>query len=303
MTLKMNKNKTSGLFYAQFQLLGHNGPIYALSQDGDHLYSASSDKLIVRWNIPDGTQDHFVVKTDRPAFSILKSQITQELIIGLDDGSIHVIDTERKKEIKHLKAHLHAVFTLAEHPQNGQRYSADAAGNLFVWDAQWHLLLKIPLGCGKIRDIKFSTNSQFIFLACGDGKIKMLDCEFFNELNDWTAHQEACTALCLLPDATILSGGKDAYIRHWDTNGVLLKSFPAHKGTIYGLALLDSKQYVSVSRDKSIKIWDLSSHQIAQKIEMSGRTHLHSINVVLSRGEQFITAGDDKRIIVWSQTP
>lgn len=303
MTSKMNKSNLSSPYTSQFQLLGHNGPIYALSQDDNLLYSASSDKLVVRWNLHDGTQDQFVVKTERPAFSILKSQRNAELIIGQDDGSIHVIDVLLKKELRHLKAHVGAVFSIAENLVNGQRYTADATGNLFIWDAVWNLLLKLPLDCGKIRDVKVSPAGNLLYLACGDGRIIMLDCEFFNQINEWTAHQEACTALCLLPDSTILSGGKDAYIRHWDANGVLKKSFPAHKGTIYGLALLDSMQYVSVSRDKSIKIWELSSHQIVQKIEMSGRTHLHSINAVVSIGAQFITAGDDKRIHVWSKQP
>jgi WD40 repeat protein len=298
-TPKMSKNN----YASQFQLLGHSGPIYALSQDADFLYSASSDKLVVRWNLQDGTQDHFVVKTDRPVFSILKLKEGSELVIGQDDGSIHIIDVLLKKELRHLKAHSSAIFSIAENQSKGQRYTADAAGNLLIWDTAWNLLLNYPLGCGKIRTIKVSPDGNRLFLACGDGQIKVLECEFFNQINEWTAHQETCSSLCLLPDATILSGGKDAYIRHWDANGMLLKSFPAHKGTIYGLTLLDSMQYVSVSRDKTIKIWDYPSHQIVQKIEMSGRTHLHSINAVVSRGTQFITAGDDKRIHVWSQKP
>ena len=303
MNSKMNKSSTALPFISRFQLLGHSGPIYALSQDADFLYSASSDKLIVRWNLQDGSQDHFVVKTDRPAFSILKLKEGPELVFGQDDGSIHIIDVLLKKELRHLKAHSSAVFSIAENQSKGQRYTADAAGNLLIWDTAWNLLLNFPLDCGKIRAIEVSPDGNYLFLACGDGQIKVLECEFFNQINEWTAHQDACSALCLLPDATILSGGKDAYIRHWDANGVLLKSFPAHKGTIYGLSLLDSMQYVSVSRDKTIKIWAYPSHQIAQKIEMSGRTHLHSINAVVSSGAQFITAGDDKRIHVWSQKP
>lgn len=297
----MNKNNLSSLYTSQFQLLGHNGPIYALSLDKDLLYSASSDKLVVRWKLTDGTQDQFVVKTDRPAFSVLKSQLNSELIIGLDDGSIHIIDVLLKKELKYLKAHMSAIFAITENLNKGHRYTADAEGNLFIWDSEWNLKLKIPLNCGKIRTLKVSSNGALLLLACGNGKIIILDSEYFNQLNEWTAHQDACSALCLLPDQTILSGGKDGYIRHWKIDGSKLQAFPAHKGTIYGLALLNNGQYASVSRDKTIKIWQLPQHQIFQKIEVSGRAHLHSINALVCGQNLMITAGDDKRIHVWSQ--
>lgn len=301
MSLKMNKNNSSDLFHSQYQLLGHNGPIYALSLHSDFLYSASSDKLVVRWNLLEGVQDHFVVKTERPAFSVLKSVFNDELIIGLDDGSIHVIDVAKKQEVRHLKAHTSAIFSLAEHPCNGHRYSADADGNVFIWDNSWKLVLQMPLACGKIRSLTLSQDAHFLVLACTDGSIKVFDTEFYNLINEWSAHPEGCSALCFLPDLTLVSGGKDAHIRHWCLDGTLLKSYPAHKGTIYGLASLKNNAYVSVSRDKSIKIWDATTHQIIQKIEVSGRAHLYSINAVVVYQDKFISAGDDKRIHVWTK--
>jgi WD40 repeat protein len=302
MSLKMNKNNSSDLFHSQYQLLGHNGPIYALSLHSDFLYSASSDKLVVRWNLLEGVQDQFVVKTERPAFSVLKSVFNEELIIGLDDGSIHVIDVAKKQEVRHLKAHTSAIFSLAEHPSNGHRYSTDADGNVFIWDTSWKLVFQMPLACGKIRSLVLSQDAQFLVLACADGSIKVFDTEFYNLINEWPAHQDGCTALCFLPDQSLLSGGKDAHIRRWRLDATLLKSYPAHKGTIYGLALLHKENaYVSVSRDKTIKIWDATTQQIIQKIEVSGRAHLHSINAVQVYQDKFISAGDDKRIHVWTK--
>jgi WD40 repeat protein len=256
----------------------------------------------VRWNLLEGVQDHFVVKTERPAFSILKSVLNDELIIGLDNGSLHVIDVQLKQELRHLKAHTSAIFSIAEHPKNGHRYSTDADGNLFIWDTAWNLVLQMPLACGKIRSLVLSHDAQFLVLACTDGNIQVFDTEFYNLINEWPAHQDGCTALCFLPDQTLLSGGKDAHICRWRLDGTLLKAYPAHKGTIYGLALLHKENaYVSVSRDKSIKIWDATTQQIIQKIEVSGRAHRHSINAVQVYQDKFISAGDDKRIHVWTK--
>ncbi|MEN9743098.1 MAG: hypothetical protein RLZZ65_903 [Bacteroidota bacterium] len=295
----MNKSNSAQNFVSQHQLLGHSGPIYALSLDQHYLYSAAADKLVVRWDLQTASQDHFVVKTERAAFSIFKSKLNQELIIGLDDGTLHIIDVIEKKELKNLKAHQVAVFAITENPLLAHRYTADADGNLFVWDLDWKLLLQLPLACGKIRQMQTTANGKQLLVARGDGQIQVFETEFFNELRCFQAHQDACTAICLSPDGLIISGGKDGHIRAWDTEGQKRFAFPAHKGTIYGLALLSDQVFVSVSRDKTIKIWELSTQKIIQKIEMSGRAHVHSINALLTYQNQFITAGDDKRIHVW----
>lgn len=295
----MNKSNIAQDFVSQYQLLGHSGPIYALSLDQHYLYSAAADKLVVRWNLQTASQDHFVVKTERSAFSILKSQLNQELIIGLDDGTLHVIDVLEKKELKNLKAHQAAVFSIAENQHLAHRYTADADGNLFVWDLSWQLVLQLPLACGKIRQMQTTENGKQLLVARGDGQIQIFETEFFNEVSCFQAHQDACTSIGHSPDGLIISGGKDGYIRAWDAVGHKQFAFPAHKGSIYGLALLSKDTFVSVSRDKSIKIWELSTQKIIQKIEMSGRAHTHSINALLTYQNQFITAGDDKRIHLW----
>lgn len=295
----MNKNKTTALYSKKNQITGHQGPIYALSQDANFIYSASADHFVARWDMRNGLQDQFAVRCTQAPFSLCVLVAQQQLAIGLADGSLHIIDTALKVELKYLKAHLAAVFAIATNPQQKQHYTADADGNILIWDHNWQLLLQLPLACGKIRQIQVAPDGSFFLVACADGYYRKIETTFFNEIQHVFAHQDGCTALCILPNSDILSAGKDAYIRRWSVGGNKLNAFPAHLGTIYQLLLLADGNYVSASRDKTIKIWDQSTDQIQQKLDLQIAGHRHSINALLLLENGFASAGDDKRIIVW----
>ena len=306
-TSAMNKNKTTQPYFKYQQISGHQGPIYALSQDNAFYYSASADKFVARWHPENGQQDHFAVRCTQAPFSLYVEPTLQHLVIGLSDGHLHVIDILQKKEVKNLIVHQSAVFAIHFNKFQKQYYTADADGLLAIWDADWHLLLQIPLACGKIRQLEIAPDGTYLLLACADGKVRKLDSTFFNEELQFQAHTDACTALSILPDGTILSAGKDAYVRRWTAAGQQLNAFPAHLGTIYQLKILNTPHYVTASRDKTIKIWDLQTDQIVQRIDLQMAGHRHSINTLLCTENGFLSAGDDKRIIEWrfsnSKTP
>jgi WD40 repeat protein len=293
------KNNAQPVFSKQFQITGHQGPIYALAQDTQFIYSASADKFVARWHKESGEQDQLAIRCTQTPFSLLVEPSSKQLVLGLSDGHIHVIDTQNKQEIKNLKVHQSAVFALAFNAQQQQYYSADAEGNLIVWDSAWNLLLTLPLGCGKIRQILVVSDGSAVFIAGADGYYRKFETTFFNEVLQVYAHQDGCTALCLLPNGDVLSGGKDAYIRRWTADGTKLAAFPAHLGTIYQLLLLPNNCFVSASRDKSIKIWSQTNNEIIQKLDLQMAGHRHSINALVSHDEGFASAGDDKRIILW----
>ncbi|MEN9968965.1 MAG: hypothetical protein RIR94_1151 [Bacteroidota bacterium] len=298
----MNKNSSHALYSKHLQITGHQGPIYALSQDAHSIYSASSDKFVARWHKTTGQQDQFAIRCSQAPFSLLVLPDQNELLIGLSDGSLHLIDTLQKLERKHLKAHQSAVFAMASNPQQNQRYTADADGNVLVWDATWNLLLTLPMACGKIRQIAVAPDGSYFLLACADGYFRKVETTFFNETQQVYAHHEGCTALLLLANGEVLSAGKDAYIRRWSATGEKLNAFPAHLGTIYQLAQVSMEHYVSASRDKTLKIWSLQNDQICQKLDLQMAAHRHSINALLTLETGFVSAGDDKRIIIWQPT-
>lgn len=289
------------------EISGHSAGIYALAFDNQFLYSASADKYVARWNFETGIQDKFAIKFDAPVYSISLFNNSSSLIAALSNGSLHIFDLKERKEVKFFTQHKVAVFALKENPSKGHLYAGDADGNLSIWDTtSFELLIYLPLDCGKIRRISVDDDGTFLAICAQDGTLRIFDTTFFNELYSFKAHEGGTTAALFHPSKKdlLFSGGKDAFLRLWNfKTGELLNSIPAHNFVIYDLiALNNGKTLVSSSRDKSIKIFDLETVSFLQRIDLKEGGHRHSVNCLEKISEDsFVSASDDKRMIVWGQ--
>jgi WD40 repeat protein len=288
----------------RIEFSGHSAAIYSIVGHQDYFFTASGDKFVAKWNSISGVQEKFSIKLEESIFKICLSNSGQNLFIGTSSGSLHIIDLLEKKEIKHYIQHKSAIFEIKENLFAGHIYSTDADGNLAVWDLfSFELLLFLPLNCGKIRSI--FVQEDFLFLACQNGEIKQLDTKNFNEINSFQAHDLGVNCVLIHPEkkSILMSAGKDGFIKFWDLekSNNLLFEIPAHNFGIYQLDFINfNKNFVSVSRDKSIKIWDSLNLKVIQKIERKQGGHSHAVNAFWKKSEnEIITVGDDKRIILW----
>jgi WD40 repeat protein len=278
---------------------GHNGPIYDIDFDDHFVYSAAADRFVTRWNTSTGAQDAFAIRCEAVPFSIKLFSTAKKLAIGLATGQVHIVDIAQKQELHHFTQHQAGIFAMFE--TNDQRLLCvgDADGYLSVWETStMKLLIILPLSCGKIRSIR-QLNPTSILVAGGTGEVLVLETEFFNELHRFYAHEGGTSVLCV--DRTrneLITGGKDGYLRWWELETFeLKKALPAHKGTIYGLEFIHEDHFATVSRDKSVKIWNASDRKVIQKLNDQSSGHRRSINTLCSnKNGQFAYAGDDKMI-------
>ena len=299
---KTNHNeKNNGLEITQ-SISGHNGAIYDALFCDPFIFTTSADKYIAQWNPETGEQTNFAVKLERSAYNIAFSPDSNILAVGSNNGGIHFIDTEKREEIRLLTQHKVAVFALSYNGNKQHFYSGDSEGFFCAWDAQtFDLLITLPYNCGKIREISLSENGEFIALCCQDGYIRILETSFFNLIHEFKAHKDG--ANCALFDGDLLfTGGKDAYIKKWNwKEKKLLLSIPAHNFAVYDLEFVDNNQkIVSVSFDKSIKLWNTEDISIIQRIEFKDRGHRHTVNRIAKISEDsFATVSDDRKVKVW----
>lgn len=283
---------------------GHSGAVYSLQYDGNNfIYSASADKYVVRWDLATGEQDKFAIKLPATPYSIQLIDNTTKLVAGLSSGDVHIFDLEEKKEIKFFKFHQKGVFALAENSAKNQFYIADGEGKLSVWNTKTlELLLQLPFDCGKIRQITPSLDKSLIYLSCQDGKVRSLDTTYFNIVDEFHAHDDGVGTL-LETNEILITGGKDAHLKLWDKiTKTCFKSIPAHNYMIYDLIQLNDQQIVSVSRDKTIKIWEIEEFSVLQRLNLKSGGHRHSVNRVVKIDKTtFATSSDDARIIVWEE--
>lgn len=281
---------------------GHSSYVYSITFCDGYLYSAAADKLIARWDIQTGEPDNFSIKLDAVPYIIKAIPEYSILIIGLNNGCIHIIDLNQKTEVNCLKHHDSAIFSIEFNSDNGHVYFGDKDGNLSTWDIKnWENLFFFNLDCGKIRDLKYVIAQKQLLVAKYNGDIGVYETEFYNEIKSIAAHENGVSALGYSAnDNEIISGGKDAHICCFDLEGEKIKSIPAHNYVIYGLHNFNHEINLSCSRDGSIKVWDRVFSKVLQKIERKNIGHKHSVNqMIILDNDCFATCSDDNSIKIF----
>jgi WD40 repeat protein len=292
------------LYKKSKDLIGHSAAIYSLDFDGIYLYSAAGDRFVTRWDLKTGTQDRFAIQFKNTPFSIALFSQNTNLAVGLENGDLHFFNLAERKEVKFFKQHKTGIFSILENQLKNQLYTSDAEGNVAVWNTiSFELELFLPFACGKIRKMSLNHDKSQLILACNDGMIRILETEFFNLLHSFEAHAAAVTSFTFFPgdDTKCLSGGKDAYLKVWDLNDYFcFKAIPIHNFSVYDLLFISDTEFISCSRDKTIKIWNSETFSLSQRIEAKNGGHLHSVNKLIKIGaKSFASCSDDKRIMLF----
>lgn len=292
------------IFSKEKIILGHAGAIYTCATVDGLVYTGSTDKHVARWLVKEGVQDKFAIKFESAIYSI-ELVGANFLVVGLSSGSLHIFDLAAGKEIKHFTQHKGAIFTITWNEVKKQLIVGDRDGNLSIWNSvTFDLQIYLPLDAGKLRDVSVSSDGNQFAVGCQDGKIRIFDCTYFNELKTISAHTGGVTSVLFHPTNTdqLISGGKDAHLKLWDlTNETVLKDIPAHNYAIYSLISVNNGQtIVSASRDKMIKIWS-SDLDFLERLDIKEGGHKHSVNEIRKLDEnRFVSVSDDKQVIIWS---
>lgn len=112
-----------------------------------------------------------------------------------------------------------------------------------------------------VRGIDFSPTHDLIATASEDGRVALLDSK--GAVQRVLEHDSPVFAVAFSPThPMIATGSDDGQIRLWDLAGGPPRSFNAHTDRIHSLDFDTSgTRIVSASRDKTVKVWNVSSSQ------------------------------------------
>ncbi len=290
------------------ELEGHQAALYTIAGGFSEaeVLSAGSERFVAQWDLNRPELAEVIAKASGVIYSLLAIPHEELLLLGNDQGGIHVVNTSKKLEIRYLLAHKVGVFDLCLSHDKKVLYACGGDGILSIWDLKsFECMQTIACGSGKLRQVALSPKGDLLAIACGDGQIRLLDTKKNELIKAWNAHDMSCNAVCFSPSGDVLlSGGKDAHLNIWDVSTLKLKhSIPAHNFAIYSIVFHpDGKLFATGSRDKTLKIWDAESFEFLIRID-KGKfgCHSHSVNklVWLKHNDFLLSAGDDRRIIVW----
>lgn len=276
----------------------HQAPVYAVTHNHIHLYSAGGDRKIIRY-AKQGVQfvAELFAQTTGSTFALhLEDNI---LLSGGIDGNLNVFEVSKKQILHRFQCHEKGIYAIEANQEFIITGGGD--GKIHLWDKSSYTIIRtIWTGEAKLR--KFIWNNDKTRLACIDnaGYCRVFETKFWNEIHT-IQHQNGLTCGIYHPSKNIwMLGSKLGELLIFDEAfQTKLLQMQSHLNAIYDLKwIADVDIIATCSLDKSIKFWDGKTLELLLKTDKINGSNLRSINAMALWDNHLIIAGDDKKIHV-----
>jgi WD40 repeat protein len=257
----------TGKLQRSLPLIGtHHPQRLSLSEDGKRLAVKQLDNNVSVWDLTEGKSLFMHRNLETNGLAVLTPD-GKQLVAGLDDRTVHLVDAVTGKKVRKLEAGLTAAAATA--PQT-QRLALSRDGKTAVFSS-WgsevsitsletgKLMTRISPQGGGAQAIALAPNGRFLavggypgvhILGLTSGKeVRLLECvpTTFSQV------------LAYSPDGTRLAAvGQDGGLRLWDViNSREVHRQSGHTATVIGLVFLRDGELVSVGQDNRMVAWDV----------------------------------------------
>jgi cytochrome c len=194
---------------------GHTGPIAALaiSPDGEMLASASWDRTVRLWPLAGGPS-RVLEGNGQNVNGVAFSPDGAQVISAGYDGTIRVWQTAGSAvSVHNLPSPLNSVITAP----NGDIIAAGATGKVLFLSAAGELSAAVEAGTTPIIQLAISKDARLVAAATTRGSVAVIDRNQRRLMHTLVGPGLPVWSIAFLPDnATLLTGGTDAFIRRWN---------------------------------------------------------------------------------------
>jgi len=292
------------------ELTGHGNPIYTveLSQKPGILFTGGNDKGLVEWSLKEYAFIKVMFPVNASVYAVHCPAGYPLMFAGLRSGQVLVFDFIQQKVIKGLNKHVKPVFDIKSVLSKKELLVASEDGTISVWHLETlELLHTVKVSHDTIRSIAISPDEKFAAFGCRDNSVAVYSLDDYTLVTTLQGHTMAVFSTSYTNDGKyILSGSRDAQLKVWDAKTfTLVKNIPAHLFAINHIAMHPTLPLVATaSMDKSIKIWDADDFRLLKNISRDKGlpAHVLSVNKLAWNGDQLLSVGDDKVVMVWGIT-
>lgn len=219
---------------ASHRLIGHSGPVYAVS---------------------------FAPSSSAPSPNDIKPT-TKWLLSSSADSTIRLWNLDIFQQIVVYKGHIGPVWDLKWGPFGHYFVSGGHDKTARIWSTDRIRHLRLLAGHDDdVEVVAFHPNSAYVFTASNDRTVRMWSLTNGNAVRMFTGHISGITALACSPNGKILaSADENGWIYLWDLAvGRLMKNMRGHgKGGVWSLSFsVESTVLVSGGADCTVRVWDV----------------------------------------------
>ena len=259
-------NATTG--EEKLTLNGHTNSVYSVAfhPEGKHIISGSRDGTAKIWDVHTGDELRTITGHASAISTATFSPDGTRIVTGGQNGSLKVWDANDGSELFALERHTNAVEALVFHPDGRRVITGSHDGSIKIWDTALRQAPRtIVTKKGKFRSVGMSPNGRTIVFTDQLGILKR------KVRNIWIVDADTLAPL------RILQG---------------------HRGDITSIAFSrDGLRFVTGSRDKTAKIWDLRSGR--QLATLRGHSAFVESVAFSPDGSRIATGSWDNTVKVW----
>jgi len=285
-------------------LAGHDGSVTAMAIDpfGRFVVSGGQDKTLRFWDLASARVLKMITFMS-PVVCIALSSCNGLLLLGLEDGCIHLMDATTGVLVSKMEGHAGKVTALEFLQDTRRCISASEDGTIKVWSAKKGRIIK-SIDChdgASILAMKLLQNGEMAVTGSDDGTAKIWDLKsgicmrVMNAQGGWVMDVAVSSK-----EDSLVTSTSDGVVLVWNIDsGELLRVLEGHSAAVGCVQLTKKGRFaITGSEDCNVRVWDLaaSSSHIP-------KWHLGRIRSVCGRhGIAVATAGDDCTARVWNAT-
>ncbi|MGN0002037.1 MAG: WD40 repeat domain-containing protein [Sphingobacterium composti] len=289
----------------QNTFIGHQNPIYTLAIDEQNglLYSAGNDKGIVEWDLNTLKFKRVLCAVPSSVYNLCYIIERDLLVATLRSGGILVIRKSEPELIAKLTIDKGAAFVVKAILSKNELIAIDEYGKAYVWSLNnFELLYSFQVINTTVRSLALDENKHILAAGDKNGFIHLWDIRDYHKLISEQVHTQSVTSLAFV-DGYLISGGRDAKMFKTSVPDLSkVAEITPHMFTVYGIIPLNNSLIATVSRDKTLKIWDTDFKLLKNLSRDKGiDSHHLSINSIayIEKQQLICTAGDDKMVKIW----
>ncbi len=282
-------------------LEGHSAAVNALAlcADGRLLASASSDGTIKLWLVDSGAEQ-LTLSGHRGSVNACAFTGDGRLLSASDDGDLRLWNTDSGALLQTFRGHEGGIEALALSPDDRLVASLGADGQLVIWElasaTEQRRVLAHELGGTALA---LSDDGKTLATASHDKSVKLWEFPSLAPKATLTGPGYAISGLSFdSKGERIAASSYDNQLWVWALpSGERLREIIGHGSWVTSCQFIDDDLLLSSSRDRSVRLWDLSEG--SERCLLRGHTKMVNTAICDPSGTWIFSAGSDRTIRRW----